>query len=429
MGSTLLSCRPQRLENKYPANGKGALVEIRYQNGNFGLYRSGKPYYIQGAAGGTHLDYLVKSGGNSLRTWTTVGLDSVLQMAEANGLTVLVGLDVVAGRLGLDYSDDDQVKKQEERIIKDVMRYKDHPSVLMWALGNELELNYSNPDLWPAINQLAKRIHEVDPNHPIATILLPEGKSVRGVARHCPEVDIVGFNTFAALYYLPDRVRQFWWLWDGPYFVSEYGPRGWWEVPTTDWQAPLEDPGREKEKDLEKRFKASFLTDKERCLGGYVFFWGQKQEKTHTWFSMFSETGEKTSMVDAVSKLWSGKYVFNRAPRMNGLIWADLETQEGRYLEAGKTYEVYIDANDPENDPLTYEWELVPEGDYANITGGDKEARPVAIPGKIAARGASAVLTAPTTPGPYRLFAYVRDGNGSIGSGNLPFYIMDDQEP
>lgn len=429
MGACMPACNPRKLETKYPANGRGATVEIRYQDGAFSLYRSGKPYYIKGAAGGTHTEFLVQSGGNSVRTWSTMGLDSVLQMAEANGLTVLVGLDVVAGRLGLDYSDEEQVKKQEERILKDVLRYKDHPAVLMWALGNELELNYSNPDLWPAINRLAKRIREADPNHPIATILLPEGKSVRGVAQHCPEVDIIGFNTFAALYYLPDRVRQFWWMWDGPYFVSEYGPRGWWEVTTTDWQAPQEDPGREKEKDLEKRFKASFLKDKSRCLGGYVFFWGQKQEKTHTWFSMFAETGEKTAMVDAVAKLWSGKYVFNRAPRMKGVFWSDTESQAGRYLDAGKTYEVYIDANDPENDPLTYEWELLPEGNYGSTTGGDREERPESIHGLVSANGAIAVITAPKKPGPYRLFGYVRDGKGSIGTANVPFYIMDDQEP
>ena len=52
-----------------------------------------------------------------------------------------------------------------------VMEFKDHPAVLMWAIGNELEVGYKDRNVWNAVNDVAKMIHEVDPNHPALTVV------------------------------------------------------------------------------------------------------------------------------------------------------------------------------------------------------------------------------------------------------------------
>ena len=39
--------------------------------GNFELQRNGVPYYIKGAGAKDHFDLLVRSGGNSIRVWST----------------------------------------------------------------------------------------------------------------------------------------------------------------------------------------------------------------------------------------------------------------------------------------------------------------------------------------------------------------------
>lgn len=50
--------------------------------------------------------------------------------------------------------------------------------------------------------------------------------------------------------------------------------------------------------------------------------WGQKEERTPTWFSMFVEDsvdklplkGEKTPMVEAMQRVWTGKELTETAP-------------------------------------------------------------------------------------------------------------------
>ena len=64
-----------------------------------------------------------------------------------------------------------QIRKQTEKIVSIVKKTKDHPAVLMWAIGNELDfvppLEPFNPRVWDAVNQAARAIHAVDPNHPV----------------------------------------------------------------------------------------------------------------------------------------------------------------------------------------------------------------------------------------------------------------------
>ena len=73
-------------------------VEVAQTADGWQLLRNGEPYQIKGAGGHNQLEELVQCGGNSIRTWGVEGLGTILDQAEANGLTVAAGF--WAGSLG-----------------------------------------------------------------------------------------------------------------------------------------------------------------------------------------------------------------------------------------------------------------------------------------------------------------------------------------
>ena len=67
-------------------------VYLSHDNGKYTLYRNGQPHQIKGAAGHTNLKKLREIGGNTIRTYDTLNLGSILDEAEKNNLAVMVGL-------------------------------------------------------------------------------------------------------------------------------------------------------------------------------------------------------------------------------------------------------------------------------------------------------------------------------------------------
>ena len=403
-------------------------VEVRKQGDRFQLFRHGKPFFIKGGAGRTHLAELSAAGGNSIRTWNTDNLLPLLDEADSLGIAVTVGLYVQPERQGFDYDDMEARKKQQDSLIREVKRFKDHPAVLMWAIGNELTLRGKNPKVWDAVNDIAAEIHEVDPNHPTTTMIMPSSATTTAIAKQAPNIDIISLNVFGVLGKIPKRIRYFFWNWDGPYLISEWGPRGWWEAYDTDWLAPVEGSTQVKAKFCHQRYQACMGKDTTRCLGSYVFYWGQKQERTHTWFSMFLESGEKTGLVDQMQFEWTGTWPDNLCPQVRNIRLNGKQTFENIYLEPGKSYEAFVEVEDKESDSLSYEWHIEPEGNYAGMTGGDKEVRPDSISGLLQSPLQPKIgMTAPEKTGPYRLFVTIRDGKGGAATANAPFYVIDNR--
>ena len=121
-------------------------VHVVEQDGKFTLYRDGQPYFIKGVGGTSKFELLAETGGNSLRTWGSPDYNkSFLDRAHEAGLSVAIGMWVDHERHGFDYSDDAVVRDQIERHCKIIDKYKDHPAVLLWGIGNEVELQSKNP--------------------------------------------------------------------------------------------------------------------------------------------------------------------------------------------------------------------------------------------------------------------------------------------
>jgi hypothetical protein len=110
------------------------------------------------------------------------------------------------------------------------MKYKDHPALLVWALGNEMEdPEGKNGAVWTAINSLAVMVKQLDPKHPTMTVVAEiGGDKVKNIHRLCPEIDIIGINTYGGATSVGERYKKL----GGtkPYLLTEYGPAGIWEV-------------------------------------------------------------------------------------------------------------------------------------------------------------------------------------------------------
>lgn len=149
-------------------------VHIGSQNGKYVVYRDGRPFFIKGASGFTNLKALQQTGGNTIRTWDTLHLKQVLDSAEHYKLGVVVGLPMPASEDMDFYNDDLKAGKCIKEISLIVNRFKDHPAVLFWCLGNELVFpnrpKYLN--FYKTFNKITSIIHETDPDHPVTTTLL-----------------------------------------------------------------------------------------------------------------------------------------------------------------------------------------------------------------------------------------------------------------
>jgi hypothetical protein len=259
------------------ARGEAVKVELTKTEGGFQLLRGGEPYRIRGAGGNGSLKALAEAGGNSVRTWDFEGTDALLDEAHRLGLTVALGIWLGHERHGFDYNDADQVADQVadqyERARAAVLRYRDHPAVLLWGVGNEMEGFEAGDDaaVWSAVNNIASMIQKLDPNHPTMTVIAEiGGDRVENIHRLCPDIDIVGINSYGGVQSLPERYREA----GGtkPYVVTETGPAGAWEVQKTAWGAPIEPSSTDKARTYRRAYRA-LEDDAALNLGSYVFLW------------------------------------------------------------------------------------------------------------------------------------------------------------
>lgn len=395
-------------------------VAVEKTGTGFRLVRNGKPYAIKGVGFGNNsdLDTLVAAGGNSIRTWSPDKLDTLLDDAHKRGLTVCVGFWLGHPRHGFDYLNEAAVLKQLDDIIVAVKKYKDHPAVLMWGVGNEMEGERGNPSIWYAVNHIAREIKKVDANHPTMTVIAELGAGeckVHSIDRLCPDIDIIGLNSYGGIPTLAERFNK-----AGvskPYIVTEHGPPGPWETAKTAWKAPVELTSTQKAKAFADGYRSAVVNQPGLCFGSYAFLWGHKQETTATWFGMVLPDGTRLAAVDAMSEAWTGQPPKNRCPRIESL-----KLDRVRGIKPGDALNATLVANDPESDKLDIKWVL--RSDKAVIgAGGDAQEAEQEFASAVKGNGLNAKVIVPSTKGGYRLFAYVRDGQGGAATANVPLYV------
>lgn len=398
----------------------GSRVELQRSDDGFMLLKNGEPYIIHGVGGVEKLDLLASYGGNTIRTWGADDVGPLLDEAHALGLSVVVGIWLEHQRHGFDYTDPAVREQELERVRTAVQAYKDHPALLAWGVGNEVELEGEMDLALRQINDAASLIKSLDPDHPRMAVVAEIGddKAIR-IQNECPDIDFLGVNSYAGLSSLLPRLEQQGYT--GAYAITEFGPAGHWETGTTPWGAPYEQSSSGKADFLRENYAKSIESEfGKHCLGSFAFLWGHKQEKTATWYGLLLPTGETTESVDVLSTFWTGQVPANRAPRVTQLEIANANPYG---LANGQEIEVSVQTQDPDGDDLSVEWTVTPESQERSV-GGDYESSIAPIDVKIVQDGIrNATITMPMESGAYRIFATVRDGKGHGGTINLPVFV------
>ncbi len=136
------------------------------------------------------LTLMVEAGINTLRVYEPIVEKTLLDEIDKSGLKVIIGFgynqggnfDIISGTF-----------------INYVNKFKSHPAILMWELGNEYNYHpeWFDGDLanwYDAMNKAAATIHEMDKTHPVTTAHgeLPDSKALSS----CPNIDVWGMNVY-----------------------------------------------------------------------------------------------------------------------------------------------------------------------------------------------------------------------------------------
>lgn len=402
---------------------------VQTDNG-YQLTYNGKPYYIKGAGGDGDLDLLVKIGGNSIRTWGSENAEQILNEAQRRGLTVMLGLWLQHERHGFDYNNKEKVQKQLNHFKTVVDKYKNHPALLFWGIGNELDLEYTNTNVWSAVQDIAKYIHETDPNHPTSTVTAGlDSNEVVLIKKLAPDIDIYCVNTYGDIARVPEKIADY--GWNGPYIITEWGPNGHWESPNTSWKVAIEQSSREKRNSYYERYTKYIEPNKNKCLGAYVFLWGAKQEYTETWYGLFSKNNLPTEAIDVLELSYSGKASDKPAPSLVSMELNQQQAKDNIKLKSGNKYTASVNAMyavglnqmlPDSNQNFKYHWRILSESTDKK-SGGDVEDAAVEICCLIKkGNTANIELRAPVKEGAYRLLVTVT-ANNKVAYANIPFWV------
>ena len=395
-------------------------VTLVQKDNKWQLLRDGKPFEIKGAGGSQKPYEMKRAGANSIRSWGAENAEKDLNVAHVFDMTLCLGIWLGHKEHGFNYDNAKQVSDQLETVKAVVAAYKDHPALLLWGLGNEMEGDGKDDLVWKAIEEIAKATKAIDPNHPTMTVIAELGENAikaKKVKELCPSVDILGVNSYGGANSLPKRLKEAGWT--KPYIVTEFGPNGPWEVGKTVWGAALEPSSTEKGRVYKQRYADAITSQKGWCLGGYTFLWSDKFEGTATWFGMFlPQTSEHLAPVVAMTEAWgNSKTTLAPVPEIVSFTLGGNAQMPPSSPQTATCVATGVGE-------LNYHFEIIPE------TSGPSRPEPgqrpldsvksaVPPPGK----SGKIPFIAPPKTGQYRLFVYVRNGLGGAATANIPFVV------
>jgi len=309
--------------------------KVTIRNCNFEV--NGKPIPFNASAATMLYADMAKYGANVCRIYAaSAATVNLLDKLYENGVYLFCGLK--AGNYNNLPSDRnwDNADFRQEMIdynIEVVKALKDHPGILCWSLGNEVETGSNsnvNKGMYIYFRDLAAEIRKVDTNHPVSVAFTekPSATKMNNILEHLSDLDFISFNTY--LSYLEEHkstagvpfdqllVNQKGEYWTKPYLISEFGTTGTWNRSSlagriNSWGALVQLSSEEAAQDYIRCM--DIIKGLKNCIGGVHFWWAyQSHGQVLGWYPTFTKDFHVLPAAEAMESVWRGTAYNPKSP-------------------------------------------------------------------------------------------------------------------
>ena len=99
----------------------------------------------------------------------------------------------------------------EKQALDYVQRFKNHPAVIMWNLGNEVLFFTLEEEERIAfcrfLENVIQKVKAIDKDHPVLYTAF-SGKMFPYLKKYVPSLDLVGINTYGGVDYIHDDWKE-----------------------------------------------------------------------------------------------------------------------------------------------------------------------------------------------------------------------------
>ena len=407
-----------------------AQTTIKQINGKWTFLIEGKSFEVKGATFGydkdvnnyiKHFQELNNLGVNTIRTWGTgEHTRKLLDVAHKYNIKVMLGIWMRHGKPGMEADDsfdyvNDSIGKETmyKNALSIVEKYKNHPAILTWGVGNEVYLNMATDKEKIAYSKLLERIcfqiKKIDENHPVTSV---EAWTfgVDWWLKYVPSIDIFGINTYGAgANILPQELAK-----KGvkkPYVITEFGVRGEWEI-KKDKNGVIPEPTDQEKYDAIVKGYNEWIKPKPNCLGVYVFHYANDNRHVAPWLLTHFKSMTRPQYW-AIREAYTGKKPINNVPIIKSFQLLENNIKSETWVA------VKLDAIDIENEALTISF-------YYNQRTGSRKRKDQLV--KLQSRGnlsEGIEIKLPKENGGIRVYAVVSDTYNNAGIATTSISVID----
>jgi hypothetical protein len=412
-------------------NLSNAQVTVIKKDATWNLVVNGKPFDVKGVTFGHENDVanydkyfkdLQSLGVNTLRTWATgENTKAFLDAAAKHNIKVMVGIWMRHGRPGMEDDDSfnylqdiDGMEAMYNISMEVVKKYKDHPAVLAWGVGNEVYLNMATDEEKLAYSKFLERvcsnIKKLDPNHPISsTEAWTFG--LEWWQKHVPSIDIYGLNCYGAgANFLEDELKKR--NIDKPYVITEFNVTGEWDIQNKVNGVKVEPSDEEKYNTIVNGYQ-NWIQSKASCLGVYIFHYANGNDFGTPW--LFSHhRGLYRPTYWGIRKAYTGKEPTNAIPVIKEFQLPKAPQQSDTWIP------VTLDVADAENETLDIRF-------YYNQRTGSRKRRNQVL--TIKHRGsleAGFEIQVPKVHGSVKIYVNAQDTFNNVGIASTGLNAVDE---